>query len=82
MAELTRWLIEEVRAPSRPARGADQAITRFLCLLEDRFLIGDQDIDDLIGTFFLENIDQAGADVGLVTGRLPNKLLTWYSANL
>ena len=80
MAELTRWAIESIRTNPKPT--TNDAVLRLLEMLERRFQDGDQDVDDLIGTSFLENLGQAGDDIDLMTRVLPDKLSAWYLASL
>lgn len=90
MGDLTRWFIAQFRVsrtggPHRER--ARETMAQFLWILEASFQVGDQPMDDLIATSFLENLQGHGSTSGeeeLVAIRelLPEKMSAWYAAAL
>jgi hypothetical protein len=80
MGDLARWFISTFRTAEREGQGSRsaQVVSQFLCTLEASFRTGDQSMDDLIGTSFLENLHQAGDDLRAIRSMLSPKMAKWY----
>jgi hypothetical protein len=81
MSELIDWAGETYAASQmldESGRRARREIMEFLRLLEERFEVGDQDIDDLIATSFLEGLVTTGASLPGLRSLLGPRMLAWY----
>jgi len=81
MADVTRWFIAAFRnyqSKTGRAGPAGEVVAKFLWMMEASFETGDQEVDDLIATSFLENLHQAGEDLSGILAILPGKLRTCY----
>jgi hypothetical protein len=81
MSDLIDWAGETYAAsqgPNEAGRRARWEIELFLRMLEDGFEVGDQDLDDLIATSFLEGLATTRESLPGLRGLLGPWMLAWY----
>lgn len=81
MSDLIWWAGETYAASQNSdelGRRARREIREFLRMLEDRFEVGDQDLDDLIATSFLEGLATQRESLSGLRALLGPRMLAWY----
>jgi len=76
------WWAGETYASSQsldePSRRARCELEDFMRMLEDRFEVGDQDVDNLIAVSFLEGLAQTRESLPGLRSLLGPRMLAWY----
>jgi hypothetical protein len=83
MNDLIGWFDETYALSMGSGADAEHArrdINEFLTRLEAKFEVGDQDIDDLIATTFLEGLTSLSqGHLPGIRALLPTRMSTWYA---
>ena len=82
MEDLVRWLgsmSAQCRGSGEAAARARTVVPMFLAELENRFEVGEQDVDNLIAVGFLEGLRLAGSEFPSIRALLPSRMSAWFA---